>query len=825
MRFPSNAFLCSALILLACLPGGPAAAQEGGAARVYGKILDQDRYPVEYAAVVVAEDQRGVTADHLGRYEIEVPAGRRVTLAFASLGYKTATASVEARAGERARLDVTLEQLARDIAELTVVEERSRHTNAQHIDPALAREMPSMSDPVMDIIKSLPGVASNNDMSSQYSVRGGNYDENLIYVDGIEIHKPFLVRSGQQEGLNFVNSDMVGSLSFSSGGFEARYGDKMSSVLDIGYKRPSEFAAKAEAGLMGGSATVEAAGAGGRLSLIASGRYKQMRLALGSLDTKGDYSPSFLDFQAYATYDVNERLELGLLAYVADNRYVFEPSTRETTSGTFNNAMRFKIYFDGHEVDRFSTSQGAVALRYRPDASREWRATLSTFHSLERESFDIQGQYWLNQVDANIGSSTLGDSIGSLAVGTYLDHARNRLDALVTTATVARRQRLGRHSLQCGAELRHSRFRDRINEWMMLDSADYSVPYHGWGDTLAELSATRRYANNTASNALAIYAQDTWRHDIDSATFTATYGARVHYWDFNREWLFSPRATLALKPHWRRDFLFRLSAGVYYQPPMYKEFVLDGGALNADIRSPKSVHLVGAADYNFAMWGRPFKLVAETYYKKLSDIIPYTVDNVRILYDGRNHADGYAAGVDLKITGDFVKGAESWLSLSLMRTEEDIRDDMFVVFGENGAPADTVRPGFIPRPTDQRFMANLFFQDYLPGNPTWKVHLNAIYNTGLPFGPPASERYLATLRLPSYTRVDIGCSKQVAGPHADRRWLTWIKSLWVGVDVFNLFNTRNVLSYTWVTDIYGIQHAIPNKMTGRLFSAKISATF
>ena len=790
---------------------------------LYGKVLDQDKYPVEMAAVAVTESQTGTTTNAAGRFELEVLADQEITIVFTYLGYETIEKKIKLSNGERFRMDVTLKQISSLIKEVQVTEERYRYAPIEYISPKTIKQLPSLSGSVIDVIKAQPGVSTNNELSSQYSVRGGNYDENLIYVNGIEIYKPFLVRSGQQEGMNFINSDLISNISFSSGGFEARFGDKMSSVLDIEYKRPTQFGVKVDLGTLGGSATVEGVAFDGRFSHITGVRYKQTKNVLGSLDTKGEYQPTFFDIQTLLTYDLTEFLELSFLGYLADNNYKFIPKDRETTFGMINNALKFKVYFDGQEVDRFFTAQGAVSLKYQPSENNDWRISLSSFYSAERESFDIQGQYWLNQVDAQIGSSTLGDSIGSLAVGTYLDHARNSLDAVVTTLSLNHRYRVKSNTIQWGISFRYDQIEDNISEWLMLDSAGYSIPYHQFNDTTVELSTTRRFFHKLNNFRTSGFIQDTWNFQADSIQYYLTGGLRYHYWDFNKEFLISPRISFAVKPNWISDWLFRLSVGLYYQPPFYKEVIMLDGSLNHDIKSQKSTHVVAAADYNFIMWNRPFKMTIESYYKHLKNIIPYTVDNVRIIYDGINHANGYAIGVDFKLTGEFVKGVDSWLSMSLMQTQEDLIDDYYVV--QNNTSFDTIYPSYIPRPTDQRFMVNLFFQDYWPGYPSVKFHMNAVFNTGLPFGPPNSQRYLATARMPAYTRIDMGVSKEIIKKSESKKILNFIENLWIGLEVFNVFDIENTISYTWITDVYNQQYAIPNKLTGRLFNIKINAVF
>lgn len=790
-------------------------------ATLHGRVLDQDNYPIEMAAISVVETQTGTTTNAAGRFEIEVAAGIELTLDISCLGHQTVKKKITLKQGERSRLDIILKQVASMISEVQVTEERHRYAPIEYISPKTIKQLPSISGSAIEVVKSQPGVSSSNELSSQYSVRGGNYDENLIYVNGIEIYKPFLVRSGQQEGMNFINSDLISSISFSSGGFEPRFGDKMSSVLDIEYKRPTQFGVKVDLGTINSSATVEGTALGGRFSHITGVRYKQMKNVLGSLDAKGEYQPTFFDIQTLLAYDLTEFLEISFLGYLSDNNYKFIPTDRETTFGMINNALKFKVYFDGQEVDRFFTAQGAMSLKYHPSENNEWRISLSSFYSAERETFDIQGQYWLNQVDAQLGSSSLGDSISSLAVGTYLDHARNYLDAVVSTLSLTNKRRFGENVIQWGMSLHYYQIEDNVNEWMMLDSAGYSIPHHHFEDKTVDLYTTRRFAHKIDNMRTSGFIQDTWSFASDSINYYLTGGVRYHYSDFNKELLISPRLSFALKPNWYRDWLFRLSTGFYYQPPFYKEMIKPDGSLNSNIKSQKSTHAVLAADYNFRMWNRPFKMTVESYYKHLQNLVPYTVDNVRIVYDGVNHANGYSVGVDFKLTGEFVKGVDSWLSMSLMQIQENLTDDFYVISNT----LDTVRPSFIPRPTDQRFMANLFFQDYWPGYPSIKFHMNAVFNTGLPFGPPNSQRYRATARMPAYTRIDMGISKEIIKKSESKKILNFIENLWIGLEVFNVFDIANTISYTWITDVYNQQYAIPNKLTGRLFNVKINAVF
>ncbi|HON19651.1 MAG TPA: TonB-dependent receptor, partial [Salinivirgaceae bacterium] len=584
------------LLLLVCLFSNVGKSQK---ATILGKILDTDKYPVEFATVVIDGQNYGTTSDALGRFELEVPANTDITLIVSCVGYERKTLTIHTEERKQHRLEIILRPEVKNIDEVRVVDEPTRHTTTQYLNPKFLKQMPGISDPISLVVKSQPGVATNNELSNQYSVRGGNYDENLIYVNGIEIYKPFLVRSGQQEGMSFINSDMIRSISFSSGGFDAKYGDKMSSVLDVEYRRPSKFQSKLDLGLLGGALLVEGATDNSRFSHLTGIRYKQTKNILGTLDTKGDYQPSFFDFQSLLTYDISENLELSFLAYVADNKFLFKPTVRETTFGLVNNVMRFKVYFEGQELDRFSTYQGSTALKFTPNEQNQFWVSLSSFYSSEKETYDILGEYWLNQIDANLGSSTLGDSLGSLAVGSYLDHARNYLNAWVSTLSISGQHKSGKHHLRWGASLKTDRINDETNEWKMLDSAGYSVPYYSLYDSTVNLFYVRRFTNQLNTLRLSSYAQDTWQFSIDSVQIYLTAGVRLHYLQYTDDRLFSPRATFAVRPSWNRDWLFRISSGVYYQPAFYKEFVTHSGTLNKNLKSQKSIHYVAGADYNF----------------------------------------------------------------------------------------------------------------------------------------------------------------------------------------------------------------------------------
>ncbi|MDA3866521.1 MAG: TonB-dependent receptor [Salinivirgaceae bacterium] len=800
---------------------------------ITGRITDIDNYPIEMVNIAVENNQTGTTSEFTGKYKVQIPANEPVTIHYSSIGFQKKTITVTLKPGERKRVDVQLEMTAEKLEEVEIAAERERHSTTYFLDPRTISQLPQVSGSVEAIIKTMPGVSSNNELSNQYSVRGGNYDENLIYVNGVEIYRPFLVRSGQQEGFSFLNPEMVANLAFSAGGFEAEYGDKMSSVLNIEYKKPTSWGGSFKAGLMEGALTVHGSNKNHRLTHITSVRYKKSGYILNTLETKGDYNPTFSDLQTFITYDLTEKLEIGFIGNYNNNTFQFKPVDRETEFGLVNNALRLKVYFEGQEIDEFITSQGAFLLNFKPTKKLRLNISASAFTSSESETFDILGEYWLNQVDTNMGSSTFGDSVGSLAVGSYLDHARNYLDALVYNIAHKGEYKTGNHHIKWGAKWQVEDIKDEINEWMMLDSAGYSLPPSGevmdvFTDSTTTLFESRKFSNSIYSNRLSAYIQNTWKTTIDSTKLFINGGLRVQYWDFNNQFIVSPRLLLAIQPDWKKDWLFRISGGSYYQPPFYKEVFDKQGNKNKDIKAQESYHIVAGADYNFMAWRRPFKFISEIYYKKLENIIPYSVNNLQILYEGENSASGYTTGLDMKLTGQFVKGVDSWISVSLMKAQEDIKNDMYFITNADGSQTK-VEPGYIDRPTDQRVTVNLFFQDYIPGNPTWKVHLNLVYGSGLSFGPPNSPRYMATGRMPDYRRVDIGMSKSLIS--SERTYdnpkgpTKWFKDLWIGLEVFNMFDINNTISYTWIRDVYNNEYAIPNYLTGRLFNLKITGTF
>ncbi|MEA3446647.1 MAG: carboxypeptidase-like regulatory domain-containing protein, partial [Bacteroidota bacterium] len=668
----------------------------GQTATIYGVLRNERNKVVEKAEVFLLGYAGGTTTNQQGKYEFEVPANEKITVYFRHLGYELIDRKLTLKVNERKEINISFQLESQKVDVIDIHAERERSMNITRIDPKIINALPDATGGGIEgILKTLPGVSSNNEMSSQYSVRGGNFDENLVYVNDIEVYRPFLIRSGQQEGLSFINADMVSSILFSAGGFEAKYGDKMSSVLDIKYKKPTEFGASASVSLMGGSAHLEGSTEGHRFTHISGFRYKTNQYILKSMDTQGDYKPSFIDFQTYWTYDISDKLEVNFLGNFAQNKYLFEPSTRETSFGTVHEALKLKIYFDGMELNQFTTFTGAVATHYKPNLTTKLSLIASAYQTQEEETFDILGQYYLNELDNQLGSDNLGDSLMNLGIGTFLNHARNYLDASVVNLAHKGYVTSEQNYLQWGVKLQHEIISNDLNEWQMLDSAGYSLPY---SDSDVNLYSTIITDTVLRLNRFTSYLQNTFRFSHDSIDITITAGIRAHYSDLNNELLYSPRLNFAMKPNWKKDFLFRFATGYYYQPPFFKELKKLDGSINTEIEAQKSIHFVLGSDYQFVAWNRDFKFVAEAYYKYLDKLIPYDVDNVRIRYYGNNNASGYAMGIDFKVNGQFVNGAESWASLSFMRTREVI-DGAFIYTDSDSTIKIAGNSGYIPRPT------------------------------------------------------------------------------------------------------------------------------
>ncbi|MDE5786116.1 MAG: TonB-dependent receptor plug domain-containing protein, partial [Duncaniella sp.] len=743
-----------------------------------------------------------------GEYAISCPANDTIVVHFSCIGYRDAKSTLidpQADVTLNMRMQMDTEMLA----EVEVTELRKQTGSVAMIDKEQLKLSPDVTGgSVESLLTTMAGVTSSNEMSSQYSVRGGSYDENSVYINGIEVYRPQLISSGQQEGLSIINPDLVGAIGFSTGGFTAQYGDKMSSVLDITYRQPEAFEGSAAVSLMGASLAIGQNS--GRFSQLHGIRYKQNSSLLSSMDTKGEYDPTFFDYQTSLNLRISKKFSVSFLGNIAINNYKFTPVNRTTTFGTSTDAKKFTVYFDGHEKDRFETFFGALSLDYRPSRSTELKLLGSGYLTNELVAYDISGEYWLDQA----GTSDVG---GELGVGRYHEHARNRLKASVMALALHGSTAINKqHTLSYGANIQHEKILDRSREWELRDSAGFSLPSTGEAVKVIYNLASN---HDVGSTRMSLFAQDAWRISTSAGYLTLNAGLRASYWSFNKEFLLSPRVNVGFVPEKLHNWAFRFATGLYYQSPFYKEYRMpvedaDGNrtiVLNSNIKSQRSFHLIGGADYTFRAMNRPFKLSAEVYYKALSDLVPYEIDNLKIVYSGLNESSGFTAGIDMKLFGQFVPGSDSWISLSLMKTSENI----------HGVK--------VPRPTDRRYSLGIFFTDYFPKFPKLKFSLRGILSDGLPTTSPRSTRDKGYFRTPAYRRLDVGLSYALLSPLKDGQTrsglMRHIKSIWLGLDVFNLLDIANVSSYYWVTDVNDIQYAVPNYLTRRQFNVRLSIDF
>lgn len=779
--------------------------------KIFGKVIDAEEQPIEFATVRIAGTAVGATTGLDGSYSLSVAESDTIEIIFTCIGYKEHKQKLISPSGN-VNVNAKLFKTTRELEAIEVTEYKKQTGGMQTLDAGQLKVGPNASgNAVEGLLTTIAGVSSKDEMSSQYSVRGGSYDENSVYINGIEVYRPQLISSGQQEGLSIINPSLVGSIEFSTGGFSAEYGDKMSSVLDITYRQPESFEGNVAASLMGAEAAIGQST--GKFSQLHGIRYKRNTTLLSSLETKGEYDPSFFDYQTNLRLKLNDQWNISFLGNIAMNNYKFTPKTRSTSFGTSQNVKEFTVYFDGKEQDRFETYFGALELNYDVNKSTGFTLLASGFLTNELVAYDISGEYWLDEAGTNDGENSVGGEIG---VGKYLEHSRNRFQAGVFTLGLKGHTSLNRHNLQYGLEYRNQQIYDRTSEWEQRDSAGYSLPNI---DNKLEMIYNLTSKHDLTTNKLSWYAQDTYRLMVNAGLFTFNGGLRMSYWDFNNEFLVSPRISIGYIPEFNNSLSFRLSGGLYYQSPFYKEFretkTDENGnsyaELNRDIKSQRSIQLILGGDYTFRALDRPFKITAEAYYKKLDDIIPYELDNLKIVYSGRNEADGFIAGIDFKFFGQFVPGTDSWFSFSLMKTQENL----------NGVK--------VPRPTDQRYSFGVFFNDYFPKFPKLKFSLKGIISDGFPMTPPQVSRDVSYFRAPAYKRLDIGFQYQLVGGEKDgvRPYNFWrhFKSIWIGVDVFNLFDFSNVSSYYWVTDVNNIQYAVPNYLTRRQFNVNLSVAF
>ncbi|GGG50308.1 TonB-dependent receptor [Bizionia arctica] len=792
-----------------------------------GVILDDTKTPIPNVNIKAGEN--GTATNENGFFIIKIPADQEVVVSFTHLAYKSITATFNLKNGEEYEFHPIMNESVEQISTVVInSKERDDVEGIISLNPETIRLIPGANNGIENLLKTLPGVSGNNELSTQYSVRGGNYDENLVYVNGIEIYRPFLIRSGQQEGLSFVNPDLVQNVDFSAGGFQAKYGDKLASVLDITYRKPYQFGASLELSLLGGSLAVEAISKDSKLSGILGIRYRDNSLFVNAKETESNYEPSYADVQTQINYSFSDKLIVSFLGNASINKYNYEPQTRQTNFGTLENPLALLVFYEGQEKDKYETLFGAIKASYLLNDDLTLNFVVSTYHTTEEEYFDILAQYRLGEVNSNIGSEELGEVEFSEGIGGQLNHGRNDLDALITNVEQSGKYTVENNDFEWSIKYTNENIRDRLIEWEMIDSAGFTVnppysdnfnnqpysPYEGPLVAFENVSAK----NETTIQRYQAYLQWSKRTTIGDNEVWFNVGARSHTWTVSGEGIetttqtvVSPRAQFAIKPNWKKDMLFRIGGGMYYQPPFYRELRDSSGTINPDVKAQKSFQVVIGNDYSFKMWDRPFKLTTEAYYKNMTDVNPYTLENVRIRYAADNNATAYAYGLDLRLNGEFVPGTESWFSFGYLKTEENIDNK-----------------GYIARPTDQRLKFAALFQDYVPSLPKMKMYLNLVYNTGLPGGSPSyADPYVYQNRLPDYKRADVGLQYVIVDYNETHNgWRKPFKYLTVGFEIFNVFDTQNSITNTWVRDVYSKrQYAIPNYLSPRVFNIKTSMKF
>lgn len=796
-------------VLLACCTLCVAAAN----VVISGRVIDHEEKPIEFATVRIEGKAIGTNTDLKGYYSLNVPQADTIKVIFSCIGYRTVTQKL-IDPQDSVKIDVKLPLNETELEAVEVVGYNGNMVGMQTIDRESLKTSPDVSGGSVEaMLATMAGVNSNNEMSSQYSVRGGSYDENSVYINGVEIYRPQLMRSGQQEGLSIINPDMVGAIKFSTGGFPARYADKMSSTLDITYREPESFEGGASISLTGGSLSIGTNS--GKFSQLHGLRLKKNNSLLSSLETRGEYDPLYFDYQTNMTFKASDKFSINLLGNISLNHYKFKPTDRETSFGTSMDVKQFTVYFDGMENDKFQTWLGALSFNYAPTRASTFQAGMSGFITDEYVSYDISGEYWLDQAGTTGSGGSQGVG-GELGVGKYMEHSRNRLKASVVQAFLKGRTAWKGNNINYGVVWQSEKFRDRTREWEWRDSSGYSLPNLPESVHLIyNLASTQDITNNR----IAFFVEDAYYWNNDKALMTLNGGLRFSYWDFNKEFLVSPRVNFSFSPAGHKNWTYRVAAGMYYQSPFYKEYRMPrvdayGNSiveLNRNIKSPRSIQVIAGADYTFRALNRPFKVTAEAYYKNLANLISYEYDNLKVVYTGVNDSKGYIMGLDLKFFGQFVPGSDSWLSFSLMKAQQNL----------NGLSC--------PLPGEQRYSIGLFFNDYFPKFPKLKFSLRGVLSDGLTMTPPRVSRDVTWFRAPTYKRVDIGLSYQLIGAPSDGvkpyDWRRHIKSLTIGIDVFNLFDISNVSSYYWVTDVNDVQYAVPNYLTRRQINARIAIEF
>lgn len=766
-----------------------------------GRVTDENNEPIEFASVSCLKQGKMTMTSLKGEYSMQLHSADSVVIKFSMIGYKAKTRVLRRPRGKQT-LQIVLHSDENQLGEVTVTGKKIETGQMEDISKDHLKSLPSASDnAVEELIQSQAGVSTHSELSSQYNVRGGSFDENSVYIDNVEIYRPFLVRSGQQEGISVINPDMVEKISFSTGGYEARYGDKMSSALNIKYRKPKKFEATASASMLGASAFIGVSNK--KVSWSNGFRYKTTKHLLGSMDTKGEYSPTFIDYQTYLTYTPNKRWEIKLLGNISDNHYNFTPEDRETKFGTMENVKAFQVYFDGQEKDVFRTFFGAVGITRNFGEKTSLSLIASAFNTREQEKYDIQGQYWLTQTETS----------ENLGVGTYFQHARNYLKAHVESAKLLFKTKYKKHDIEGAFTFKKEKITENSVEYEMRDSSNYSVPHTGKD---LYMIYSMRAKNVLDANRIEAYVQDAFRFtsNNEKTLYTLNYGVRLSHWSYTKETIVSPRVSLGIIPAFNENITMRFATGLYYQAPFFKELRdtttqngITYASLNSKAKSQRSIHFIAGFDYRFRMNNRSFKFTAEAYYKALGNLVPYSVNNVKVVYYGSNESSGHAAGIDLKLYGEFVPGTDSWLSLSLMNTSMKL----------NGKS--------IPLPTDQRYAINLFFTDYFPGTDRWKMSLKLALADGLPFSAPHQELESNVFRAPAYKRADIGLSYRLLNNEGKKRKYIQLRNVWLGAECLNLFGINNVNSYYWITDVTGGQYAVPNYLTGRQINFRVTVDF
>ncbi len=832
---------------------------------IKGVVKDSLGQKMEFISIVIEEDQKfSTTTDKNGAFELKVPANKKITLVFSSLNIVPYRGTIQVGTNEVGVINVTVNEKVNTKGVVNVIAERKDGTVSQ-VEVKNQQFIASVNESFESNLQFQGlGVSKTNELSSAYSVRGGNFDENLVYVNDFEVYRPFLIRSGQQEGLSFVNGNLVSNVKFTSGGFQAKYGDKMSSVLDVTYKRPQYFGGSFYASLLGFGGHLEGCDKSKRFTFLVGVRQRLSQYVLMSLETKGEYSPSFLDAQLYATYTTkNEKWAVELISNYSRNQFTFKPVNRETSFGLLTDVKKLTVYFDGQEADKYQTLMNGLSLSYLPTPNLKFKILGSYYLNREKEAYDILGEYFLSQVESDLGKDNFGEVLYSLGVGGLHDWARNTLNTDI--GYVGTRGNWFKElkstistDLNWGLDYKREIIQDKLSEWKRLDSAGHSLPYNFttdfntpvYQDSNAYFLSIKdgigmdgflRSQFDLSSNRVSGFVQNSWRFG-DSAKVNFNIGVRFSYWDVNKEFIVTPRAQLSYKPKSKSDIVLTAAVGTYYQPPFYREMRNLDGQVNTNLRSQKSLHAIVGLNYAFKAWKRNFSFTTEVYYKYLWDLVPYKYDNILIRYLGTNSSKGYAAGIDFRLNGELVEGAESWISMSIMKTAEDIIGDKYTAYydstgkqwantprnAERIVDSATINPGYIPRPTDQRVNFAMFFQDYIPKFKFIKVHLSMVFGLGLPFGPPGRDKYKDVLTLPAYKRVDIGFSGQLWNPiwaKQKSKFNQGLKGVWLSMEVFNIFGITNTVSYLWVRDINNTQYAVPNYLSSRRINAKLVVNF